>query len=142
MRTILITAVFGITCLAGGVLVSGDPPLTRSTVANSGDIPWPLSADRIGVWTRLSAMQPREQRGGGRSITCRDRTFSADGAGEYAVNGNPVSFIMRQRSPAYRDTCNPSLNSNKNLPLEERAFPYRIVRGQYGKPHLRYARAR
>ena len=53
--------------------------------------------------------------------------------GTYAVNGNRITFTQRQHSLDFKSTCNPSLNSNKNLPLERATYFYEIGQGQYGK---------
>lgn len=249
MRGFLLAVLFGISCFASDVLVPGDPPLTRTTLANVNSIlDWlagtPLAPqqretmeknlidtwrrrnpEEMKPWSQLSALHPVlgtlgtaqqqqlrqnlltemrkqgnplaglatnsslltgiwEQRGATSSAIYRDSTtgsyaapsgninrytFSGDGAyeyaelaqvtnyncsirvfgydkGSYSVNGNTITFTMQQHSLEYRDTCNPSLNSNKNLPLQRSSYPFQIngdklVLFENGAPRWHYTRA-
>ena len=39
--------------------------------------------------------------------------------GTYTIEGNQIRFAQRQHSREFKSTCNPSLNSNKKLPLDQ-----------------------
>lgn len=53
--------------------------------------------------------------------------------GIYSVTGNRITFTQRQHSLEFKSTCNPGLNSNRNLPLETATYSYEIGQGQYGR---------
>jgi len=53
--------------------------------------------------------------------------------GTYAVAGNRITFVQRQHSLEYKATCNPSLNSNKNLPLTTSTYFFEVGQGQSGR---------
>jgi hypothetical protein len=53
--------------------------------------------------------------------------------GEYAVEGNRLTFTQREHSLEYKATCSPSLNSKKILPLGTSAYFFDIGQGQNGR---------
>jgi hypothetical protein len=53
--------------------------------------------------------------------------------GEYAVEGDRITFTQRQHSLEFKSTCNPSLNSNKNLPLATSTYFFQVGQGQDGR---------
>ena len=53
--------------------------------------------------------------------------------GTYTVTGNRVTVFQRQRSLEFKSTCNPSLNSNKNLPLKTNSYFFEVGQGQFGR---------
>ena len=66
--------------------------------------------------------------------------------GTYAVNGDRITFVQRQHSLEFKSTCNPSLNSNKNLPLQTTAYAFHVDPGRElvvtdGKSRWRFRRA-
>jgi hypothetical protein len=52
--------------------------------------------------------------------------------GSYSVQGERITFAQREHSLEFKSTCNPSLNSNKNLPLSTQSYAFGLERGQYG----------
>jgi len=63
---------------------------------------------------------------------CTTKYFGFE-RGPYSVNGNRITFTQREHSLEFTSTCNSSLNSNKNLPLNTESYSFEIVQGQYGQ---------
>jgi hypothetical protein len=49
------------------------------------------------------------------------------------VSGNRITFTQRQHSLEFNSTCSPSLNSNKNLPLNTETYFWEIVQTPDGQ---------
>lgn len=65
------------------------------------------------------------------NYNCTTKYFGFE-KGPFVVNGNRITFTQRQHSLQYNATCSPSLNSDKNLPLNTETYFFEIVQTQNG----------